>query len=330
MSVFFSWAAGNRWIWSAIGVVVLWGILSVFAESFSLQSLSGVLTSTAFLTMVAIGQMFVVSTGRGNIDLSIPSVVTFSAFVGMSIIQGSVAMVPAGLLAVVVIGAVVGSVNAFLVLRLGIPAIIATLATGYIMATAVLLANQHFSTFAVDPVLKTLTTGKLLGFPVITLVSLVIVAFAAWVLRTRAYGRSLMAVGQNLRAAGLAGVRTDRTIFLAFFTSSVLAAVTGVLLSAYVGGAFLEMGKPYLLQSVGAVVVGGTLIYGGSSTALGTFFGALLLVLIVTTMQIAGLPAGMQDIVQGAVIIGVLALAGDLKAAGRPRRRTTGKEAAGG
>ncbi|HKJ95400.1 MAG TPA: ABC transporter permease, partial [Gammaproteobacteria bacterium] len=312
MRAFLDWASTNRWIWSAIGVVVLWVILSVFSASFSLQSLSGVLTSTAFLTMVAIGQMFVVSTGRGNIDLSIPSVVTFSAFVGMSIIQGSVAMVPVGLLAVVIIGSVVGSVNAFLVLRVGIPAIIATLATGYVMATAVLLANQQFSTFAVDPVLKTLTTGKVYGFPVVALLALALVAAAGWVLRTRAYGRSLMAVGQNLRAAGLAGIKTDRTIFLAFFVSSVLAAVTGLLLSAYVGGAFLEMGKPYLLQSVGAVVVGGTLIYGGSSTALGTFFGAFMLVLIVTTMQIAGLPAGMQDIVQGAVIIGVLALAGDL------------------
>jgi ribose transport system permease protein len=83
-----------------------------------------------------------------------------------------------------------------------------------------------------------------------------------------------------------------------------------MLLSAYSGGAFLEMGSPYLLQTVGAVVLGGTLIAGGSATPVGTLFGALLLVLIIVTMQVAGLPLGAQDIVQGVVIILVLALAG--------------------
>jgi ribose transport system permease protein len=70
------------------------------------------------------------------------------------------------------------------------------------------------------------------------------------------------------------------------------------------------MGTPYLLQSVGAVVLGGTLIAGGSATAMGTLFGAVLLVMIVTTLQIAGLPPGIQDILQGVVIIAVLAVAG--------------------
>ena len=83
-----------------------------------------------------------------------------------------------------------------------------------------------------------------------------------------------------------------------------------MLLGAYIGGAFLEMGQPYLLQSIAAVVLGGTLIFGGSATAVGTLFASILLILIVTTMQIIGLPPGAQDIVQGIVVIFVLALAG--------------------
>ncbi len=314
------WAAAHRWIWAALGVVILWLVLSGFTQNFSLQSLSGVLSSAAFLTIAAIGQMFVVSTGRGNIDLSIPSVITFSAFITMSLIHGSSALTPVGLLAVMVIGVVVGSGNALLVLRLRIPAMIATLATGYIMATAVLLANRQFTTYAVSPVLDAVANTRVAGFPVITLCALAVTALGAWILARKAYGRKLMAVGQNLRAAWLAGVPTEQVIFLAFVASSVLAALDGALLSAHVGGAFLEMGKPYLLQSVGAVVVGGTLIYGGSSTGLGTFFGAVLLVLIVTTMQIANLPPGVQDIVQGAVIIAVLAIAGDAVPGSRRRR----------
>jgi ribose transport system permease protein len=98
--------------------------------------------------------------------------------------------------------------------------------------------------------------------------------------------------------------------------SGVLAALDGALLSAHAGGAFLGMGKPYLLESVGAVVVGGTLIFGGSATPLGTLLGSVLLVLIVTTMQIAGLAGGVQDVMQGGVIIAVLLAAG----AGASRR----------
>jgi len=121
----------------------------------------------------------------------------------------------------------------------------------------------------------------------------------------------LMAVGQNATAAHLAGARVGRTITVAFQVSSVLGALGGALLSAHAGGAFLQMGEPYLLQSVGAVVVGGTLIAGGSATALGTFFGSLFLVLIVTTMQISGWSPGMQDVVQGTMIIAILAVAGN-------------------
>lgn len=106
------------------------------------------------------------------------------------------------------------------------------------------------------------------------------------------------------------GIRVSPIIASTFVASSTVSGLAGILLSGYAGGAFLEIGTPYLLQSVGAVVLGGTLIAGGSATALGTLFGGMLLVMIVTTMQIAGLPSGAQDILQGIVVISVLSVAG--------------------
>jgi ribose transport system permease protein len=91
--------------------------------------------------------------------------------------------------------------------------------------------------------------------------------------------------------------------------SGVLAAIGGALLSGRVSGAFLEMGNPFLLQSVGAVVVGGSSIMGGRGTALGTLLGSLFLVMIVTTMQVLRVAGGSQDIVEGMLIILVLAVA---------------------
>jgi ribose transport system permease protein len=201
-------------------------------------------------------------------------------------------------------------VNATLVIIARIPAIIATLATGYVLATASLLANGAIPGFAIAPLIRLIATARVSGVPIMAMLAVVVALVFAFVLNRTAYGRSLSAVGQNRIAARLAGVRVNRVTAAAFLASSTLAAFTGLLLGAYVGGAFLEMGQPFLLQSLGAVVLGGTLIFGGYGTATGTLFGALLLVLIVTTMQIAKLPPGAQDVVEGVVIIAVLALAG--------------------
>ncbi|HEY9214413.1 MAG TPA: ABC transporter permease [Ancylobacter sp.] len=304
------WLERNRWVWSFLGVLVLWAILSIATSRFSLHSLSGVAASASFLVIVALGQMLVVTTGRGNIDLSIASVLTLSAYASIVVTQGLDARLPFAIGAVVLIGLVTGAVNALLVVAFRIPAIIATLATGYILATGTLIANRWAAGFAVSPVLKMLAAGRIGGFPVMLIVALLAVVLVGLLLRRTVYGRAISAVGQNERAAALAGIRTGRVVVAAFIASAILAALTGMLLGAYVGGAFLEMGAPYLLQSLGAVVLGGSLIFGGSSTALGTLFGSLLLVLIVTTMQIVGLPPGTQDIVQGFVVIAVLALAG--------------------
>jgi ribose transport system permease protein len=304
------WLRAHRWAFAGIGVLVLWAALSAATARFSLDSLSGVATSASFLAVVALGQMFAVSTGGGNVDLSIPGVVTLSAFATMILSNGSDAGLLLALPVVLAIGLLTGAVNALLILRLRIPAIIATLAVGYVLDTATLLANRRFTTFAISPVLRALATARPAGVPAILLLALALAAAAAALIGRTGYGRWLMAAGQNATAADLAGVRVGRVTAIAFLLSGALAAIDGALLSAHTGGAFLEMGRPYLLQSVGAVVVGGTLIFGGSATASGTLLGSVLLVLIVTTMQIAGLPGGVQDMVQGAVIIAVLAAAG--------------------
>lgn len=312
------WLRTHRWAFAGIGVLVLWAALSITTAQFSVASLSGVATSASFLAVVAIGQMFAVATGGGNVDLSIPGVVTLSAFATMILSGGTDAGLLRAVPVVLGIGVVIGAVNALLILRLRMPAIIATLAVGYVLDTASLLANRRFTTFAISPALRALATARPGGVPAILLLALALAVAAATLIGRTAYGRWLMAAGQNATAADLAGAPVARVTATAFVLSGVLAAIDGALLSAHTGGAFLEMGRPYLLQSVGAVVVGGTLIFGGSATALGTLLGSLLLVLIVTTMQIVGLPGGAQDMVQGAVIIAVLAAAGS----GLSRRTT--------
>jgi ribose transport system permease protein len=297
------------WIWALLGVVGLWILLSIGTGQVNLGNLTGIVASAALLCVVAIGQMLVVTTGDGAIDLSIPSVITLSAFVLTSVTNGQDGRLALGLLVVAAIGALVGWVNALIVNGLRIPPIIATLAVGYILTTATLIYNRGFTTYAVSPLLAYVASGRLFGFPLILILAILLTWAISWLLKSSVYGRNLSAVGQNRRAAHFAGIQVEPTTRIAYMLSGVLAAIGGALLSGRVSGAFLEMGNPFLLQSVGAVVVGGSSIMGGRGNALGTLLGSLFLVMIVTTMQVLRVAGGSQDIVEGMLIILVLAVA---------------------
>jgi ribose transport system permease protein len=297
------------WVWALLGTLLLWTVLSAGSGQVSISSLSGILASAAVLCVVAIGQMLVVTTGDGAVDLSIPNVMTLSGFLATSVIDGRDSQLVSGLAVVVFLGSAVGIFNALTVNHLRIPPIITTLAVGYILTTGTLLFNRGFRTYAISPLLVSLVSTRIADIPALLILALVLSFLAHLLLHRTVYGRSLAAMGQNSGAAYLAGVGVKSTRLVAYVLSGALAALGGVLLSARVGGAFLEMGNPFLLQSVGAVVVGGSSILGGKSTALGTFLGSIFLVMVVTTMQVLRLAGGLQQVAQGILIMLVLALA---------------------
>lgn len=300
------------WSWGAIGALAMWLLLGIFARNLSYESLVATSTTAAFLCIVAMGQMLVVTTGRGAIDLSIPSVITLSAYLCAGMVDGKDANLVYAVPLVLVVGACIGFANALTVLKLRIPPIIATLGIGYIVTTLILIYNPHYRATYIAPLLLHLGRDKLFGlFPVIVLLALLLVVLLGLMFKHTRFGKSLSAVGQNLDAARLAGVPVDAVQIVAYMMSSVLAAFGGMLISARVGGAFLGLGDQYLLETVGSVVVGGTLIFGGRAVPLGTFFGSLFLVLLVTAMQIAGMKIGGQFIVKGLLIVLVLFVAAD-------------------
>jgi ribose transport system permease protein len=297
------------WVWALLGTLLLWTVLSVGAGQVSIGSLSGILASAAVLCVVAIGQMLVVTTGNGAVDLSIPNVMTLSGFLATSVINGRDSQLFTGLVVILFLGSAVGIFNALTVNHLRIPPMITTLAVGYILTTGTLLFNRGFRTYAISPFLVSFVSTRIVNIPALLVFALLLSFVAYFLLNRTVYGRGLAAMGQNADAAYLAGVRVKTTRLIAYVMSGALAALGGVLLSARVGGAFLEMGNPFLLQSVGAVVVGGSSILGGRATALGTFLGSIFLVMVVTTMQVLRLAGGLQQVAQGILIILVLAVA---------------------
>lgn len=301
--------AQRPWIWALLGSVAVYITISVVTSRFGLGSLSSNASLAALLAIISLGQMFAVSSGGGGIDLSIPYVVTLTAFLSMGLTAGSNGRLIEGVLAAVGVGLLVGATNGVAILFLRIPPIIGTMGVGFILNTGILLYQSKYSAFSAAPILSSATRNDIAGIPIIVLITILLAGGSALILNRLSYGRSLLAVGQNRLAAYLAGTPVNWTILIAYMLSGLLAALGGVLVAGYVGGAFLDMGTPYLLESIGAVVIGGTLIGGGSSTSLGTLFGALFLVLIVTLMDISHLSIGGQNIVEGAVIILVLLVA---------------------
>jgi ribose transport system permease protein len=298
------------WIWAALGALMMWLLLGLFAHNLNLESLIVTGVTASFLAIVAMGQMLVVTTGRGAIDLSIPGIITLAAFLSVGMSKGSNVTLLYVVPFVLAIGGGIGLLNAFIVLFLRIPPIIATLGTGYIVTTAILLYNPHYRSTYIPSLLTHLSRDRLFGvFPVIVIIAIALAVLIFLMFTFTKFGKALTALGQNLEAAHLSGINVNLIQAIAYVISGVLAAFGGILISARVGGAFLGLGDPYLLETVGSVVVGGTLIFGGKAVPAGTFFGSLFLVLLVTAMQVAGLRIGGQYIGEGLLIILVLFVA---------------------
>ena len=193
--------------------------------------------------------------------------------------------------------------------RVRVPAIIATLAVGFIVLTLVQVLSASGETrFPNRGFTELLPRRRRRGADPLFVVVLVGAA-ASFVIRRTTYGRFLLAVGQSRPAAHLSGIPVNRTVLGAYVVSGALAGLCGVLLAASVGSADLELGNPYLLTSVGAVVLGGNRIAGGTATVVGTILGALLLTLLVAAVTIAGMPLEFQNISRGVVITLVLVVA---------------------
>lgn len=299
------------WIWACLGSLICYLAISILTSSFGFESLLTNAAIASLLAIVALGQMFAISSGDGGIDLSVPYIITLSSFLSFGIIQGSNGNLFKGILVIIFVGLFVGLLNSVAIIIFEIPPIIATMAMGFIVNTAILLYSTKFSSFKSSSLLSTIANGRLLGVPIILIFALICVLIVVVLLNTMTYGRAIMAVGQNRLASYFAGIQVNKTIMIAYMISGLFASIGGALIGARVNGAFLDMGQPYMLQSVGAVVIGGTLISGGKSTGIGTAFGALFLILLVTLMLVSHLSVGVQYIVEGIVLILVLAIGGN-------------------
>lgn len=290
-----------------IGLLLIWLAIGVIAGRGMWDTLSAATVIATFLVIVGTGQLFVITVGNGGIDLSVSYVMTLSAFLSCQVMAGQDGNIAGGLAIGVLAGLAAGALSAVLIEFVGMPPLVGTLAVGFALQTITLLYSGSVVGVA-SPALAAFTTARIGPFPVFGLVGIVIVVLFAVILKRTVYGRRIEAVGQKPVAADFAGARPALVRGSAYVLSGGMAGLAGVFLAAYSGGPSLGLGASYQLASIAVVVLGGSLIAGGRGIVSGLWAGAVLLTLLTTLGNITRLSGGWQFVIQGALIVLVLAL----------------------
>ena len=294
------------WVWSFVAAFGTWLVTILFTGGASTLGLSqAALTFAAFSIIVGLGQMFVVTLGPGNVDLSIPATMTLAGTVALKVMDTQDGAILLGLLVTLGVGIGIGIANYALIKLLRIPPIIATLSSSFIVQSIAISTNRGIR-IKPPAVLAEFSIASFLGVPNVAWLALVISVFAWVLLEKGLFGRWVSAIGQNMRAARLAGIPVDGVRFLTYMLCAVLAAIAGFLLSCFSGGAALNMGSEYLLTSIAVVVIGGTAVAGGFANVPGIWGASLFLFLVVSMLNTYGASAGVRMVLTGVIIIAVI------------------------
>src|SRR6201992_3323113 len=276
--------------------------------------LTTALSLAVFMVIAGIGQMFVITLGPGNIDLSLAANIGLASAVSMTVMNGSDAGIGLGLAAAAGCGLGIGAANYLLIWLLRIPPIIATLSSSFIIQSIDIAYGRGLqikppSGFA------DFTSLQIAGLPLLAVFTVLFTAGMAVLLRRTVYGRSVLAVGQNIHAAKLAGIAVGRVRAITYMVCGVLGGLDGAFLAGYFRGANVDIGNEYLLASIAVVVVGGTSVAGGEANLPGIWGASLFMVLLLTMLNTFGAGAGTRLLFTGLIIVAVVAFGGGRKTA---------------
>jgi rhamnose transport system permease protein len=299
-----------------LGILVfLFGLIIVFSirtpRFFSGGNFRDILLDTSLLIIIAIGETLVIISR--NIDLSVGSIVGFGSFASAVLVKDYPNLpVVIIVLAGIGIGAGLGLINGLLVTFGRLPAIIATLGTLFVYRSATYLfgtqwtaTGQVYSENLTTSFIN-LATGSILGIPNLIFFAAIVALIFSYVLRYTRFGRSIYALGSNPAAATLAGINVFRTTLAVFILSGALAGLASVLWASKYANIDTTQATGYELQAVAAAVIGGTNIFGGSGSVLGTVLGSLLLGAIGNYLAISRVSEFWQRVVQGAIILAAI------------------------
>ncbi|MFD1863589.1 ABC transporter permease [Planococcus chinensis] len=303
----------------ALLAIIVFYFSTVSDAFFTYGNFTDILRSISIVTLLALGVTFTLVVD--GFDLSVGSTMSLSTVVTASLMVWYDMPLWLVLLLPLLVGVLVGVVNSFLIVVVGIPDLLATLSMMYIVAGLHRTYTEGYSIYNNMPLTSGGTApgqlsdaflwigqGQMLGLPVPVWIMLLFVLAAYVLLNHTRWGRILYMTGGNAEAATLSGVNVKKVKFTAYVVSGVFASMAGILFTARVGSGQIDAGAPLLMEAVAAVFVGYSVLGAGKPNALGTFFGAAVIGILLNGLTILNLPYYAFDIIKGAVLVAALAV----------------------
>ncbi|HUE98525.1 MAG TPA: ABC transporter permease [Anaerolineales bacterium] len=290
---------------------IIFIVLGLLSNTY--QTSTGIMTflrRASPLAILAIGEMMVLASG--GFDLSIGSIVTMVVLGSSLILNNDPSQVPLAILIMLGLGVIIGLVNGLVVSYLKIPSFIATLGMLLLVKGGALYwvggaprgyLTDNWRVFGRGYFENVPLVGR---FPIALLILIVVALFAYFIFHRSNFGKQVLAIGDNVRASQLSGVRVRLVRVMTFVISAVFAVIGGIMIGGF-GGVNVTIGEGLEMQTIAAAVVGGTLLLGGKGSVPNVIFGAFTMEAVFNLLNLLGLPKPYKDAVQGLIIIGAVA-----------------------
>jgi len=293
----------NTSVMALMLAVALFLIMSAFRpEAFSLTSVAAILANSSLLLFASAGQMVVISTG--GIDLAAGSMMSTTACMTVEIMNGKNEMLIPAILICMVFGFAVGLLNGIGVAYVKIPPLILTLCMSNVLTKFQPIFTGAYPRGTVSQQFANALSQRYLGFiPGFFIYALIFYIIVVIFLKRTQYGLRLNLVGTNPTAAALSGIRSKRVIMLAYAIGGLIGGLGGVVGAGYFRQMQIATFDSYTMQSVAAVVIGGTLLSGGKPSYFGTFTGTIMLITLSLFLSNINTDVPIRNIIMGAMLV---------------------------
>ncbi|MBR2189507.1 MAG: ABC transporter permease [Eubacterium sp.] len=269
------------------------------------SNLVNVFRSSGFTLITGLGMTMVFI--AGGLDISVGSTLAVGGTVSAMAAKAGAPVFVAVLLGLLV-GFIIGIFNGLIVVYLKISPIIVTLGTQYIGRGIVYILTKGVAVYPLPKTFQALEQTYIFNIPMIVIIAVILSVIAHIAMTKTTFGRSLYAVGGNVEAARISGIKTQATSMAAYVITAVCAAFTGVMMSARLGSGQASTGEGFEMTVIACVIIGGTSANGGSGTVLGTVIGALFMNILENSMTLMKISVYWQKVVIGLILIGAVIL----------------------
>jgi len=288
-------------------IVVLLGIVIYLInhDFLSAENIIGILRNSVFYFIIGCGLTFVLI--AGELDISVGSIVGFSGLIAAILLQKGIPVVFSIIIGIFC-GLLIGYINSFIIGRLKVPPLIATLGTLYIFRGLINVITKGKTISNLPESFKAIAQGKLFNIPYLIFYAVIIGIISHLVLNYTKYGYNVRSVGGNKEAARVVGINVRLIQISVYLISGFICALSGILMTSRLSVGSPNVGNGLELYIVSLVIIGGTSLFGGIGSILGTLFGAIFMGTVQNGMLMVHIDPFWQNVVIGTIMILAVAI----------------------